>query len=90
VRGTRARGRSERDDEQVLYRQLAMLLNVVLRLVPIKLNAAIAATAISAAIRAYSIAVTPDWSLIRFEKNVRNSVFLLRGLKYTPKLQEIR
>ena len=38
----------------------AMVLNVVLRLVPTKVNAAIAATAINAAISAYSIAVTPD------------------------------
>jgi hypothetical protein len=42
-----------------LYKQLAMLLKVVLRLVPTKLKAAIAATAINAAISAYSIAVTP-------------------------------
>jgi hypothetical protein len=52
-----------------------MLLNVLLRLVPTKLNAEMAATAINAAISAYSIAVTPDWSSIRFEKNVRNSQF---------------
>jgi hypothetical protein len=38
----------------------AMVLKVVLRLVPTKVNAAIAATAINAAISAYSIAVTPD------------------------------
>ena len=60
MRGTRARGRGERDERQVLYRQLATKLNVLLRLVPTKLNAAIAATAINAAISAYSIAVTPD------------------------------
>jgi|SRR5947209_19048725 len=39
---------------------LATVLNVVLRLVPTRLNAEMAATAINAAIRAYSIAVTPD------------------------------
>jgi hypothetical protein len=37
-----------------------MVLNVVLRLVPTKVNAAMAATAINAAINAYSMAVTPD------------------------------
>jgi hypothetical protein len=42
------------------YNCPAMVLNVVLRLVPTKVNAAIAATAINAAISAYSIAVTPD------------------------------
>jgi hypothetical protein len=42
------------------YNCAAMVLNVVLRLVPTKVNAAMAATAINAAIRAYSIAVTPD------------------------------
>ena len=44
----------------------AMVLNVVLRLVPTRVKAAIAATAINAAIKAYSMAVTPtrpgsDW-----------------------------
>ena len=43
-----------------------MVLNVVLRLVPTRVKAAIAATAINAAINAYSIAVTPDWSLTKF------------------------
>jgi len=38
--------------------------------------AAIAATAISAAINAYSIAVTPDSSLIRFAKRVRKRFLL--------------
>jgi hypothetical protein len=37
-----------------------MVLKVVLRLDPTKLKAAMAATAINAAITAYSIAVTPD------------------------------
>jgi hypothetical protein len=41
------------------YSLPAMVLNVVLRLVPTKVNAAIAATAINAAISAYSIAVRP-------------------------------
>ena len=60
-----------------VYNWLATVLNVLLRFVPTKLNAEMAATAISAAIRAYSIAVTPDWSLMRFEKNVRNDPTLL-------------
>ncbi len=38
----------------------AMVLKVVLRLVPTRVKAAIAATAINAAIKAYSIAVTPE------------------------------
>ena len=41
------------------YSLLATRLNVLLRLVPTRLNAAMAATAIRAAIKAYSIAVTP-------------------------------
>jgi hypothetical protein len=41
-------------------------------LVPTKVNAAMAATAIKAAISAYSIAVTPDSSWSSFEKSVRN------------------
>ena len=41
------------------YKQLAMLLKVVLRSVPTTEKAAIAATATKAAISAYSIAVTP-------------------------------
>jgi uncharacterized protein YaiI (UPF0178 family) len=46
-----------------------MVLNVVLRLVPTRVKAAIAATAINALIRAYSIAVTPDWPLAKFVVN---------------------
>ena len=46
------------------YSLAAMVLNVVLRLVPTRVKAAIAATAIKAAINAYSMAVTPDWPLI--------------------------
>ena len=53
-----------------------MVLKVVLRWVPTKLKAAIAATAISAAIKPYSIAVTPDWSLIRLAKNLRTTNLL--------------
>ena len=41
------------------YNWLAMVLKVVLRALPTKLNAEMAATAINAAINAYSIAVTP-------------------------------
>jgi hypothetical protein len=55
---------------------LAIELKVVLRSVPTKVNAAIAATAINAAISAYSIAVTPDWSLSVPVKSVRNWVLL--------------
>lgn len=47
----------------VLYRLLATVLKVVLRVVPIVENAAIAATAIREAISPYSIAVTPPSSL---------------------------
>jgi hypothetical protein len=41
-------------------------------LVPTKVNAAMAATAIKAAISAYSIAVTPDSSWSSFGKSLRN------------------
>jgi hypothetical protein len=50
-----------------LYNWLAMLLKVLLRLVPTKVNAAMAATAINAAINPYSIAVTPRLSLTSLE-----------------------
>ena len=53
-----------------------MVVNVLLRLVPTKVNAVIAATAINAAINAYSIAVTPDWSLTIFIRSVRNRILL--------------
>lgn len=53
-----------------------MVLNVVLRLVPTRLKAAIAATAINAAIKAYSMAVTPDSSRIKFERRVRKRILL--------------
>lgn len=49
---------------------------MVLRLLPTEVKAAIAATAISAAINPYSIAVTPDSSLIRLVKRVRKRVLL--------------
>ena len=52
----------------LLYSLAAMVLNVVLRLVPTRVNAAIAATAINAAINVYLIAVTPDSSLTKFLK----------------------
>ena len=54
----------------------AMVLKVVLRLVPTRVKAAIAATAINAAIKAYSIAVTPDSSRIRLERRVRKRILL--------------
>ena len=53
-----------------------MVLNVVLRLVPTKVKAAIAATAINAAIKAYSMAVTPDSSRIKLERTVRKRILL--------------
>jgi hypothetical protein len=55
-------------------RQEAILLKVLLRLVPTAVKAAIATTAINAAISAYSIAVTPDTSLSRFEMKERIGV----------------
>ena len=58
----------------------AIVLKVVLRLVPTRVKAAIAATAINAAISAYSIAVTPYFSLMRFRKN-RNPAILLFGAR---------
>jgi hypothetical protein len=58
------------------YSFAAMALNVVLRLVPTRVKAAIAATAINAAINAYSIAVTPDSSLTKFVKSLRNGFSL--------------
>jgi hypothetical protein len=58
------------------YSWAAILLKVVLRFVPTRVKAAIAATAISAAINAYSMAVTPDSSLIRLERRVRKLILL--------------
>jgi hypothetical protein len=55
----RSAGGGLRLSSQARYRQLAIVLKVVLRLVPTTENAAMAATAIRAAIKAYSIAVTP-------------------------------
>jgi hypothetical protein len=46
------------------YNWLATKLKVLLRSVPTKVKAAIAATAINAAISAYSIAVTPRLSVV--------------------------
>src|SRR5437588_2704199 len=57
----------------------AMVLKVVLRLVPTRVKAAIAATAINAAIKAYSIAVTPDSSLTKLTRNLRNGILLGLG-----------
>src|SRR5215472_17937285 len=47
-----------------------------MRPVPTSCIAAIAATAINAAMSAYSMAVTPDPSLISFKKSSRNRVIL--------------
>jgi hypothetical protein len=53
-----------------------MVLKVVLRLVPTSVKAAIAATAINAAINAYSIAVTPDSCLTKFVRRLHNGILL--------------
>ena len=58
----RTRGGAARLAQPPAYNWLATELNVLLRLVPVNVNAAMAATAISAAISAYSIAVTPQLS----------------------------
>jgi hypothetical protein len=52
------------------------VLKVVLSWVPTRVKAAIAATAINAAIKAYSMAVTPDSSRIRLERTVRKRILL--------------
>jgi hypothetical protein len=71
-----------------VYKQAAMLLKVVLRFVPIKEKEAIAATAINAAINAYSIAVTPDVSLTSFGKSVCNwAISCSACVEYTRRLQ---
>jgi len=62
--------------ERFFYFFSAMVLNVVLRLVPTRVKEAIAATAINAAIKAYSMAVTPDSSRIRLERTVRKRILL--------------
>jgi len=56
------------------YRLLETAVNVLLRPVPTKVIAAMAATAISAAISPYSIAVTPDSFFIKFVKSVSNRI----------------
>jgi hypothetical protein len=61
-----------------LYRQDATVEKVLLKFVPTRLKAAIAATAINAAINAYSMAVTPDSFLNRFIR-VRNRILLDMG-----------
>ena len=58
------------------YNWLAIELKVLMRPVPTNCIAAIAATAINAAMSAYSMAVTPDPSLISFKKSARNRVIL--------------
>lgn len=55
------------------YTLFAMVLNSDFKELPTRLKAAIAATAINAAISAYSIAVTPDSSLTSFMR-VRNRI----------------
>jgi hypothetical protein len=53
------------------------VLKVELRLPPTVVKAPIAATAINAAIKPYSIAVTPASSFIRVVKSVRNRILLV-------------
>ena len=53
-----------------------MVLNSVLIWVPTRVKAPIAASEINAAINAYSITVTPDWSLTKCVRNLRNGIFL--------------
>src|SRR3954447_647944 len=60
--------------------QDAMVLKVALRFEPTRLNAAIAATAINAAISAYSIAVTPASFLSRMAKSEPNGILLDCGI----------
>jgi hypothetical protein len=55
--------------------------------VPTRVKAAIAATAINAAMSAYSIAVTPDLSLTRFEKKCSREGSFRWFSRYTQKLQ---
>jgi len=64
-----------------------MPLNVLLRFVPTRVKAAIAATAINAAISAYSIAVTPDLSSRKFRRNLSNETSFRMFLGCTRKLQ---
>ena len=51
---------------------------MLLRLVPTRVKAAMAATAINAAIKAYSIAVTPDSALTKFVRSLRNGILLIQ------------
>ncbi len=60
----------------VPYSLPATVLKLVLISVPIMMNEAIAATAINAAINVYSIAVTPDSSLVKVERTLRNDTLL--------------
>jgi hypothetical protein len=55
-----------------------MVLNKLFRLVPTRVKGAIAATAINAAINAYSIAVTPDSSLTKFVTSLRKEFSLVQ------------
>src|SRR6516164_5874003 len=64
-----------------------MVLNVVLSRVPTRANAAIAATAISAAISAYSTAVTPNRSCSNLWSTYMRATF---GLVLDPNYSEYR
>ena len=68
--------RSPRPILRRAYSLFATLVKVLMRPVPTSCIAAIAATAINAAISAYSIAVTPDSSLSRLVNSVRKRVLL--------------
>jgi hypothetical protein len=65
----------------------AMVLNVVLSLVPTRVKEAIAATAINAAINAYSTAVTADLSLTKVARSRRNGIFLGSAKSIVSRLQ---
>ena len=64
-------GGGDPDAGQLDYRLLATSLNVVLRLVPTVPIMTTAAMAISAAIKPYSMAVTPSWFSIKRRKDNR-------------------
>src|SRR5205823_4991724 len=68
------------------YRSVATVLNRVLRLVPTSWNAAIAATAINAAIRPYSIAVAPSSSRNRRTSTNFALIFLSckKDIRHSP------
>jgi len=86
MRGLPSAHRAVRNAGWTTYRAAATLLKVVLRLVPTDPMMAMATTTIIAAISAYSIAVTPDSSLISFVNSVRNWILLSLDI-YPRRLQ---